>query len=355
MKLNDRTDRTLYSVVIALLVLGCIELLGQLRGFFLDIWRIVWAVGAPVVVALIATYVLRPVVDLLHARKVPRTVAILFLYAALAVLGGVVLVNVVPVFGAQLGGLLKQLPAYVTVFDGMLDHLSFAARVLPNGVRLGLERALGAAEAGVVAWLSGALLGIRDIVSGAVSALVIPFLTFYLLKDYSLFTQLAVRLFPASRREAVARILSGVDHSLGQYVRGQLLIMLLVGAATLAGLLVVGMPYALLLSAIVALTNVIPYVGPFLGAAPALLMAFGVSQAMLFKVLLVNLVVQQLEGNVISPWIMGRTMNLHPVVILLAIMFAGETGGVVGLIFAVPLLAVVKVIWEQVHATQTRA
>ncbi len=298
---------------------------------------------------------LRPVVDLLHARRVPRTVAILLIYIVLAALGGVVLVNLMPVFGAQLGALLKQLPAFVTVFNNMLDHLSFAARVLPNGVRLGLERALTAAETGVVAWLSGALLGIRDIISGAVSALVIPFLTFYLLKDYSLFTQLVVRLFPAARRDAVARILSGVDHSLGLYVRGQLLVMLLVGTATLAGLLVVGMPYALLLSSIVALTNVIPYVGPFLGAAPALLMAFGVSNVMLVKVLLVNLVVQQLEGNVISPWIMGRTMNLHPVVILLAIMFAGETGGVVGLIFAVPLLAVLKVVWEQVRASRTGA
>lgn len=350
MKLQDNKDKALYAAVLTLLVLGCLLLLGQLRPLLVDLWNIVGAVLLPLVIAVIATYVLRPVVDALVRRQVPRTIAILLIYAVFSVALGLVVVNIVPLITQQITLFVKQLPGFVSLFDHFLDNMSFATRVLPNGVRLGLEKAVSSAEGALVGWFSATLLGVKSLLGGLISALIIPFFAFYLLKDYTLFTQLVVRLFPRASRDTVARILVGVDESLGRYVRGQLFVMLLVGIATFVGLLIVRMPNALLLSVFVALTNIIPYVGPFIGAAPALLMAFGVSTDMLIKVLLVNLVVQQLEGNVFSPWIMGRTMKLHPLLILLGVMLAGQVGGILGLIFAVPILAVVKVILEQVRA-----
>jgi len=353
MKLQDHKDRTVYAAVLTLLVLTALFLVGQLRGFFFDIWAIMSAVIGPLVIAIIATYVLRPVVDAIAARHVPRTVAILVLYGLLTVLFAVFLVSTLPLLIEQTAVFIRQLPAYVALFDGFLDHMTFAARVLPKGVRSGVERALSSAETGLVTWFSGALIGVKDLISGTISAFVIPFLVFYLLKDYSLFTQLVIRLFPRHSRSTVEGILSGIDDSLGRYVRGQLLVMILVGIVTYIGLLIARMPNALLLAAIVGLTNLIPYVGPFLGAAPALFMAIGVSKAMLVKVLIVNLVVQQLEGNILSPWIMGKTMKLHPLLILLSVMLAGEVGGVTGLVFAVPILAVSKVIYEQVRSVRS--
>jgi len=349
MKLQDHKDRTMYVLGVSLVILTCLFLIGQLRSFFFDIWSIFRAVIGPLVISIIVTYVLRPLVDAMVSRGVPRTVAILLLYVFVGALIAVFLVNTLPLLVAQAAAFIKQLPAYVGIFDAFLDHMTFAARVLPKGVRVGVERALGGAESGLITWFSGALIGVRDLLGGVVSAFIVPFLVFYLLKDYSLFTELVIRLFPRRSRLTVRGILEGIDRSLGRYVRGQLLVMLLVGLATFIGLLIVHMPNALLLAAIVGLTNIIPYVGPFLGAAPALFMAFGVSNALLVKVLIVNLVVQQLEGNVFSPWIMGKTMKLHPLMILLGVMLAGEVAGITGLIFAVPLLAVGKVIWEQVR------
>ncbi len=355
MKLQDSKDRTLYAAVLSLIVLACLTLLGQLRGFFLDIWNVLWTVLLPLLISIIATYVLRPIVDALTVRRVPRTIGILLVYGVIAILMVLLLQNVLPLLAQQMSTFIRQLPSYVSTFDSLLDRLSFAARVLPNGVRIGLEKALGSVESSLVTGLSQTLVGVKDLVGGTVTAFVIPFLVFYLLKDYSLFTSLVVRWFPAHSRDTVTGILAGIDHSLGKYVRGQFLVMMLVGTATFIGLLLVRMPYALLLSLIVALTNVIPYLGPFIGAAPALFMALGISHAMLIKVLLVNLIVQQLEGNVFSPWIMGKTMNLHPLLILLAVLLAGEVGGVMGLIFAVPVVAVVKVIYEQIHSARGNA
>ncbi|MHB1683845.1 MAG: AI-2E family transporter [Bacilli bacterium] len=355
MKLQDSKDRTLYAALLSLIVLACLTLLGQLRGFFFDIWNALWTVLLPLLISIIATYVLRPIVDSLTVRRVPRTVGILLVYFVFAILTVILLQNVLPLLTQQISTFIRQLPGYVATFDGLLDRLSFATRVLPNGVRMGLEKAIGGVETSLVTGLSQTLIGVKDLLGGAVTAFVIPFLVFYLLKDYSLFTNLVVRWFPPQSRATAAGILAGIDHSLGKYVRGQLLVMALVGTATFIGLLMVRMPYALLLSLVVALTNIIPYLGPFIGAAPALFMALGISHALLIKVLLVNLIVQQLEGNVFSPWIMGKTMDLHPLLILLAVLLAGEVAGVTGLIFAVPIVAVSKVIYEQIRRARSDA
>ncbi|MCI0181927.1 MAG: AI-2E family transporter [Acidibacillus sp.] len=348
MKLQDRKDRALYTAIFVLVVLACLDLIGQLRDFLFDMWDIIWAILLPLVVSIIATYVLRPVVDALAARKVPRSLAILIIYAVVVIFMAILVINALPLLSMQIQAFIRQLPGYVTAIDGLIDRLSFATRILPDGVRVALEKTLSGAEEGLLNGVSQTLVGVKDMVSGAIQAFIVPFLVFYLLKDYSLFTALVVRLFPRRSRAGVEEIMVGIDRSLGRYVRGQLFVMLLVGVATFIGLMIVGMPYALMLSLIVALTNIIPYIGPFIGAAPALFMALGVSHVMLFKVLLVNLIVQQLEGNVFSPWIMGKTMNLHPVLILLAVMFAGEVAGVAGLIFAVPIVAVLKVIFDHV-------
>ncbi|PWI52059.1 AI-2E family transporter [Sulfoacidibacillus thermotolerans] len=349
MRLLDHKDRALYTAVFVLIVLTCLELIGQLREFLYDMWDILWAILLPLVISIIATYVLRPIVDALVTRKVPRTLAILVIYALLAIFLFVIFLNALPLLSLQIQSFLRQLPGYVAAIDGLIDRMSFVARVLPEGVRVALEKALNSAESDLLSSLSRTLVGVKDMVSGAIQAFIIPFLVFYLLKDYSLFTALVVRLFPKRSRAAVAEILMRIDLSLGRYVRGQLLVMSLVGVATFIGLLIVRMPYAFMLSLLVALTNIIPYIGPFIGAAPALFMALSVSHGMLLKVLLVNLVVQQLEGNLFSPWIMGKTMNLHPLLILLAVMFAGEVAGIAGLIFAVPVVAVLKVIFDHVY------
>ena len=347
--MTERRSRLLFLAVMSLLVLCDIALLGHLRAFFTDIWAVARAVIGPLLLSIIATYVLRPSVDLLEQRRVPRTVAILMLYAMIVVLILLLLINTIPLLLHQVQLFISYLPGYVTIVDKTIDHMSVASRVLPNSVRLGIEKALSSAEGGIAAWLSGTLIGVRDLISGVVSAFVIPFLVFYLLKDYSRFQNLLVRLFPRSQRETVVRILQGVDHALGRYVRGQLLVMALVGIATLIGLVIVRMPNALLLSVVVGLTNIIPYVGPFIGAAPGLVMALGISKGMFINVLLVNLIVQQLEGNLLSPMIMGKTIELHPLLILLGVMAAGDIGGITWLIFAVPILAVIKVVYTQIH------
>jgi predicted PurR-regulated permease PerM len=141
-----------------------------------------------------------------------------------------------------------------------------------------------------------------------------------------------------------------IDQALGNYIRGQFLVCLIVGILAYIGYWIIGMPYPLLLASVVAVFNIIPYLGPFFGAAPAILMAFMVSWKMVLFVVIVNTICQILEGNVISPQVVGRTLHMHPLLIIFALLVGGEIAGVIGLILAVPLFAVMKVILQHFFA-----
>jgi predicted PurR-regulated permease PerM len=129
-------------------------------------------------------------------------------------------------------------------------------------------------------------------------------------------------------------------------VRGQLTVCILIGFLAYLGYWLIGMPYPLLLAGIVAVLNIIPYLGPLLAAAPAIFIAATISWKMVLLVLLINFICQILEGNVIGPNIIGKSLHLHPLVIMFALLVGGELAGIVGLILVVPLLAVVRVIYE---------
>lgn len=143
--------------------------------------------------------------------------------------------------------------------------------------------------------------------------------------------------------EAGQRFLLDVDDSLGDYIRGQLLVCLILGAVAGITFWIFGLPYPLILGLISGITNVIPYFGPFIGAVPALLIAMTISVKAVLVVVITVFVLQFLEGNVLSPFIVGRSLKMHPVVIMLALLAGGELAGIVGMILAVPAAAVLKV------------
>lgn len=345
-------NRYLRIALMVLVTLMCLYLFGQLRGFLHDIWVILKVLVLPFLAAMIVTYVLQPIVALLVHRRVPRGIAILIIYLAFVLLMTIAVLHTIPIVNRQIAQLSEHAPMLVTQADRWIEKMSTQRQYLPDAVRVGLESALNQAQKNIVGYAGNLLTVVSTTVNTLMIAFVVPFLVFYMLKDARAIGHGLVQLAPKRHRAQFRAMLGGIDDTLGRYVRGQLLVMLAVGILTYAGLLIVGMPYALLLALFVSLTNVIPYLGPFIGAAPALILALSVSPAMAVKVLIVNVVVQQCEGNLISPQIMGRTLDLHPMAIVAALLIGGETGGILGLVAAVPVLAVGKVVWLNVRKTK---
>lgn len=307
------------------------------------------AVIYPFLASLIVCYVLEPVVELLTKRRVPRTASILLIYFAFLLIVVVAVLNAAPIVSRQVTQLVNNFPVLVTKVNSWIDVVNSHKQYLPDAVRVGVENVLTHIEKS----FTGSFTRVFQFLSGAVNtifiAFVVPFLVFYMLRDARVIGRSIVSLAPEPQRPLLQTLLQNIHETLGNYIRGQFLVMLSVGILAFVGYLIIGMPYALLLALTLAFADIVPYLGPFIGAAPAVLLALTVSPAMVIKVIIVNLIVQQCEGNLISPQIMGKSLHLHPMAIVAALLIGGEMGGILGLIAAVPMLAVLKVIWTHVY------
>lgn len=336
------------------LLLGLVILffVWQLRPMFALVYGFLKAVFAPFVIAIIISYVLNPIVRMLGGRKVPRTMAVLLIYAVFLTGLSVVLMNVIPMFVEQLEELGEHLPELTIHTQQMMNRWDNG--ILPGSIRMGMNNWFYQFENRLVGAISGFLDNIGTTIGVVFNAFIIPFLIFYMLKDIELIERLMLQYLPRSRRKSIITLLKEIDMALGNYVRGQLLVCVIIGVLAYIGYMVIGMPFALLLAGVVALCNIIPYLGPFLGAAPALVMATTISWKMVLLVLLVNMLCQTIESNIISPQVVGRSLHMHPMLIILALLIGGELAGVPGLILAVPFFAVVKVVIQHFYAYYVR-
>jgi predicted PurR-regulated permease PerM len=342
-----RRGRTLYAGLVVLVSLLCLWLLWQLRDVLALVGGILGSVLTPVVISVIVAYLLNPLVAKLEQRGAPRGVAILIIYFAFAVALTALLLNMIPMFIEQLRELGEHVPDLVKQAEQLMDGINEnKKRFLPEALRKALDTNLSTLEMRVTALISRTLESIGHAVEEMASWIVIPFLVFYMLKDAKAIERSILVFFAKENRAEITRMLRSIDEALGNYIRGQLMVSFLVGVLIYLGLLLVKMPYALLLALTVGVTNIIPYIGPLIGMAPAVLLALTVSPMMALKVAVVNLAVQQLEGNLISPLLIGRSLKLHPMLIIVVLLIGGEAFGLIGLILAIPVVAVGKVILQ---------
>ncbi|WP_028776472.1 AI-2E family transporter [Shimazuella kribbensis] len=333
--------------VFLFVILGSIYLLIQLGSLFHHIGYFLRAVCVPFFLAVFIAYLLNPVVNLLARRKVPRFMAILLIYAVFLVSVTVLFMNLFPILQEQVSQLVTHIPEWNQRFNEFWhtyhDH---SEDVLPHNMHIKLEQMVAGVEQKVSNWITGLMGSLGSLLNQIFLLLIIPFLSFYMLKDIDRIEKFFLTMLPKQRRGEIARLFRSIDLVLGNYIRGQFIVCIIIGILAFIGYKIIGLPYAFLFAFFVALFNVIPYVGPFFGAIPAILLACTVSFKLVLGTIVVNMVVQILEGNVISPQIVGRSLHLHPLAIIFALLVGEEIGGVWGLLLAVPTLAVGKVIFE---------
>jgi predicted PurR-regulated permease PerM len=172
-----------------------------------------------------------------------------------------------------------------------------------------------------------------------------PILAFYMLRDIDHVKERFVRSLPARYRQDILALLRALDRVLAGFVRGQMLLALLVGSLAATATALLGFRYPILLGIWAGLTEFIPYVGPVLGAIPAVLAGLSVSPLLALETVLAFAIIQQLENAVLSPRIMGHSVGLHPLVVLFAVLASGYLVGGWGLILALPVTGLLRVLW----------
>jgi predicted PurR-regulated permease PerM len=345
----DRFFKNNWFAVLIYVLLGLfiLYMLLLIKPILFSIFQFIEAVLTPFFIAMIISYILNPVVRLLNHRKVPRTIAVLLIYSVFIASVTVVIMNVIPMFIEQLGELNEHLPQLTMKAQSLVDGFN-QSEMLPVSVRSGINNSVAKLESSISLAISNYLDQIGTTINVLFIAFIVPFLAFYILKDFQLIEKTAIAIVPKEHRKQTVKLLIDIDTALGNYIRGQLLVCVIIGILAYVGYWSIHMPYPLLLASVVAVFNIIPYLGPFFGATPAIVMASTVSLKMVLLVAAINLAIQILEGNVISPQVVGRSLHMHPLFIIFALLVGGEVAGIMGLILAVPFFAVMKVIVQHV-------
>jgi len=331
-----------------ILLLVIINLLWLLRPLLARLGNLLAEIGLPFLVGLVVAYVLHPVVCLLERRGVPRLIAVLLIFLTFLLLIIIACLNAIPIFTRQLVELSDDLPRLTQWYQSWMQEWEAYKYFLPDSISSGVDRVIIQSQEKVAISISQLLSNARSTLGKLLAYAVVPFIAFYLLKDMKEIHRVAILLIPAKYRKPTLAVLRDVNESLGKYIHGQMMVALIVGLLAWLGYWLIGMPYPFVLASFVSITNIIPYIGPLIGATPALIVALTISPKMVLMVLGVNLAVQLLEGNVVSPNIVGRTLHLHPLLIIMALLTGEAVGGIAGLIVAVPVLVVCKVVISRI-------
>jgi predicted PurR-regulated permease PerM len=198
---------------------------------------------------------------------------------------------------------------------------------------------------------AGRLLGsLGQIVSGVVNLAIglfgVVFVAVYLLSDSRRIQAAALRSTPRRYRRDVQGLWDAFSLSLSRYLGGLLLSLAIQGVLSAIALALLGVPYALLLGAWVSVTALVPYLGAFVGGAPAVALALTISPTTALLTVALFVLIQQLEGNVLTPRIQGQAVRVHPALVFLAVIAGGELFGLMGIVFAVPIVAVLRVLFD---------
>ena len=305
---------------------------------------------APFVAGAAVAYLLDPICDKLEKKGMGRTAAtslvtIVFFLIALSAVA-----LAAPLLVGQIVDLLRRLPQIVETLEGKLEPLIAFARSYVEDGRIDLAGSIGAVTSNLAQWMGrvvGGVAGGFGAAFGVISFLLItPVVTFYLLRDWDRMIAAIDDLLPLTSRETIRAQAREVDRTLSGFVRGQATVCLLLGLFYGFGLLFVGLDFGFAIGLLTGLFSFIPYAGMLLGVAIGL----GVALAQFDSILSVAMVAgvfaigQVLEGNVITPKLVGEKVGLHAVWIIFALMAGGSLFGFVGVLLGVPVAAIVGVL-----------
>ena len=300
--------------------------------------------------ALFLSLAIQPFVALLERIRFPRSLAVLVVLLLLAALVVFFIANALE----QIQAFVANLPAYQSKIRELTSRMQGLFAQLEERTRLLLpetDRSVRSVklEQGALESVSKLALQVQTLLSILLYAAAVPMLSFFMLKDRERYAGAVTRILRLKGGRAASDFAEGVARVLGGYVLGELFVVLITACITTAGLLVLRVPYAYVLGPVAGLCVLLPYVGIFISTLPALMVAFlaGTDGALALKVLFFYSAVQFLEGNVLTPFIVGSRVRLHPLAVLVAFLFWAILWGVPGAILAVPLTAAAKVVGER--------
>lgn len=340
----------LYSVVLILIILY----LAARMPFLLYPFRVIFSTIAPtIIVGGILYYIFRPLVRLLEKRmgRVSAILSIFMLFTIVIFLLGSWLG---PLFANQIMALINNFPSIIERVQSWINmalESDWWQYIEEQDVMPGLQPST--LTDNFSSAFEGFGTSIIDFLGSFISLMsklvIVPFVLFFLLKDGERLPDSFLKILPQDSRDDGRKILQDMDDNLSAYIQGQAIVSLFVGALSLVAYMVLGLEYAVILALVSMFTNLIPFLGPFIGAVPVLIVAFFQEPLLALWTAIAILIIQQVESNLISPNVMGHKLEVHPVTIIFLLYIGGSFAGIIGMILVIPVYAVGKAIVENLY------
>ena len=326
------------------------QVLAVIGGVTLTLW-LLYRLASIVLVLVLSTlfaYVIAPFVHILQGRGLPRgaAIAVVYLLIAGALWSGAALL--LPSATGQIEEVVAAAPGYTqSIIKWERSWTKYYARLrIPIELRKAVDTSALAAGETASEYAREALLTIVRALTSAPLLVLIPILAFLLLKDAAAVLGTAIDTLPRSGRERGHRLLEDLNAALAAYVRAQLVACVLIGSVCGVGFAVLGVPYALLLGTAAGVLEFIPLVGPFALAVVATIVAALRAPGLALWVVLFLSIVRVVHDYMIYPRLVGHGLHLHPLVVILAVLSGAELGGIAGLFMAVPVVAMLSVVFR---------
>ena len=307
---------------------------------------------APVLIAGFLFYMLNPVVELMTKRlKMKRILAIALVFLLLVLAIVLLIGSIIPQLVLQLSQLANNIPDVVSQVEEWITELQKNEAIKQVFAQIDISQQLDTMDLSYGKIIQGFLSGLSSSLGSIVGSIATttmtlvtaPFILFYMLKDGDKILPNVAKVVPEKRREQVKTLLKDMNKTLSKYISGQAIECIFVGTFTFLGYLLVGVDYAFLFGMIAGVTNLIPYLGPYLGLLPAVLVTVFNDPLKALLCCVVVLVVQQLDGNIIYPNVIGKSLAIHPLTIIIVLLVGGNIAGLLGIFLGVPFYAVCRI------------
>lgn len=335
-------------LIISLLLINLI-LFSQTSYLFNPLKDFISAIGVPVACGAVIYYLVKPIYDYLLNKKVPKGIAILLVMVGVIVIFIMIITSLVPIIQKQLLDLVSQLPYYYQIISEQVE------KFMQTGFFETIQEQFNKINTDFIQSITERLNGILNFTFSGIGSVVgiigdivitimtMPVILYYLLKDGNKVIPFVTRMFPTRSQHKISVMLNEMNQQVSSYIRGQITVAICVGFTYIIGYTLIGLPYGVTIGMIAGLLTIIPYLGSIIGLTPALIIGFVTNPTLALHVFLVFVIEQLIESRVLQPLILGSSLKMHPVTILIILLAAGKMFGLVGLLIAVPVYAVVKV------------
>ena len=297
--------------------------------------------------ALMLAYFFDPLYKFLLNKRAPKVLAIIIVFGIIIALLILTIFFLIPSVINQLNILYKEIPNFIENYQNLILSIKpqLSKFIDPDNVEILLKENLSELQRGVLGFSQSIIIYLSNIVSSITFGIVIiPLILFYLMRDIVIFKENLYIFVSRENKKEFKEALEEIDHIISGFIRGRIIVCFIVGTLIGIGLYFLNLKFALIIGIVSGVFNFVPYLGPIVGVILALIFALGSSWWTLLMILVLFVLVNQLEAIYLNPNILGKGLGLHPLTVILSILICGQLLGILGVLVAVPLAAIFKVL-----------